>query len=128
MEASLKKQLRKQNKWKRGLSRKLVEDILTYDPDFVQFDIEYPEVIRCIIKTPHGIGTGIAICSVLDMFDEKRGKHLAAGRALKAIVNGTDSELIRCDHGFPLSWTFRQAGRVSKFSDLYWKSQFVYEV
>ena len=127
MDSATKKELRKQNKWKRGLSRKLVEDILVFTPEFVQFDIGYPEVIRCIIKTPYGTGTGIAICSVLDTFDEKRGKHLAAGRALKAIVNETDSELIRCNHGFPLTWTFRQAGRVSKFSDYYWKSQFMNE-
>ena len=126
MEAAVKKQLRKQNKWKRGLSRNLVEGISSFNPTSVTFDIEHPELIRCIIKTNNGTGVGLAICSVLDFFEEKRGKHLAAGRALKALKNGTNADMIRCDHDFPQSWTFRQAGRVSKYANEFWKSQFLY--
>ena len=126
MEASVKKQLRKQNKWKRGLGRSLVENISMFNPTSVTFDVKHPELIRCIIATRNGTGVGLAICSVYDVFDEKRGRNLAAGRALKALTKETDSELIRCDHDFPQSWTFRQAGRVSKFANEFWKSQFLY--
>lgn len=125
MEATLRKQLRKQNKWKRGLSRNLVEGISALQPTSVTFDIQHPELVRCIITTRKGRGIGLAICSVLDVFEDRRGKHLAAGRALKALVKESDSELIRCDHDFPQSWTFRQANRVSNLAYEFWKSQFV---
>lgn len=124
-----KKEWRKKNKWKRGLSRKLVENISSFNPYVVEFTITYPDFISCVIKTDHGEAEGIAICSWLDepSWDEKRGRNIAAGRAVKALKNRSDSEHIRSwSDGFPQTWFIRQANKLNKLYYLLgWKSVYM---
>ena len=109
----------------RGLSRSLIENILNFDPEEVEFEVNYPESVVCKISTKNDhIAVGLAICSTSEYYwDEKKAKNLAAGRAVKALKNQENSEPIRDDYPFfPGSWTLRQIERVLAFSDITFKS------
>jgi hypothetical protein len=111
----------------RGLSSKLIENILRFNPKEVEFIVDYPESIECTIVSNSGaIGYGIAICSTSEWeWDEKRARNLAAGRAVKALVNQESSEPIREDYlFFPQSWSIQQANRVLNYAALLFKSKY----
>lgn len=116
---------RKNMRWARGLNKDLVDRILEYNPSEVEFKVKHPTHVECYIRNSTGEGIGLAICSVLDEFDEKRGKNKAAGRALKALVNKKDNDYIRLIHELPNSWTMRQARRLEKFCNIMFKSEYV---
>lgn len=86
------------------------------NPVEVLFEVDAPRYVRASIVTEDGfVGEGIAVCSVLDdyEFSERKGKNIAAGRAVKAIVNQENSEDLRTDYEFfPTSWTLKRAERV----------------
>ena len=105
----------------------MIENILKFNPKEVEFIVDYPETIQCTIVSNTGaIGYGIAICSTSEwVWDEERAKNLAAGRALKALVNQESSEPIREDYlFFPQSWSIRQANRVLDYAALVFKSRY----
>ena len=111
----------------RGLSSRLIENILSFQPKEVNFDVFYPESIVCKIETNTGsVGFGVAICSTSEFYwDEKRAKNLAAGRALKALKNQDNSEIIREHYlEFSKSWTLGQVERVIAHADLLYKSRY----
>lgn len=123
------KELRKRNKWKKNLSRRLVEEIISFPTENVEFEIKKPDYVKCTIKTKDAVGVGISICSFIDepVFDEKRGRNIAAGRAVKALKNMECSEPIRrwtydC---FPMTWFIRQAEKVSSLGDMFWYKSIV---
>ena len=111
----------------RGLSSKLIENILSFNPTKIEFRIEYPEVVVCLIETSKGEeAQGVAICSTSEYYwDERRAKNLAAGRAVKALINREDSEPIRYEYeDFPKSWSIKQAERVMDYSRIGYKSSY----
>ena len=111
----------------RGLSKRLIENILSFDPKEIRFVVEYPEYVMCEIQTEGGeYARGITICSISEYYwDERRAKNLAAGRALKALAKKEDSEPIRYDYeDFPKSWSIRQAERVMDFAHFGYKSSY----
>ena len=66
----------KNNKWMKGLSKQLVKKILELNPVCVTYEVERPYRVICkIIDKEGNIGKGLAICSVIDEFDEKEGKN-----------------------------------------------------
>lgn len=111
------------SRWKRGLSRTLVDEILNLNPEEVLFQIVQPKYIKCIIKTKNHTGTGISICSLLDEkdFNVRKGKNIAAGRAVKALKKLCTSSFIRSwetDARFPRTWTIGQANKLSALSHI----------
>ena len=121
-----KKKWRKRNYWKKGLSRYLVEKIQELDPTLVQFETKAPEIVKCTIVLKDAVGKGVAICSILDEweFNERKGRNIAAGRAVRALVNKTSDEVIRSQN-FPDTWLLRQARRLLKYNqEECFKSQF----
>jgi hypothetical protein len=108
----------------KGLGKNIIETILKLDPDTVIFDVKYPTYVSAHIHLKDGnIGSGLAICSTIDEFDERKGKNLAAGRAIKALLKKEESEKIR--QSFPGSWRISQAERLRKFaSSVEYKSKF----
>jgi len=113
-------------RWTRGLDRKLVATILELEPDEVKFVIGRPVSVRCIIRRGQESGTGVAICSVLDPFDERDGKVKAAGRAVAALIKKQDSHPIRASwDSFPARWTKAQIDRVREAS-LYYCTKSIY--
>ena len=109
----------------KGLSKSLIENILSFDPEEVEFVVDYPESILCKITTKdEHFAIGLSICSTSEYYwDEKRAKNLAAGRAVKALKSKECSEPIRDDYPFfPRSWTLRQIERVLAFGDIAFKS------
>lgn len=117
----------KNNGWMKGLGKSLVKGILELEPESVTFMVVRPDLVRCEIKLKEGEAVGVAICSVLDKFDERFGKSKSAGRALEAAIRREHSGLIRKGwHQFSGSWTKRQIDRVIKvgFLDSF-KSKFV---
>lgn len=105
----------KRLKWARGLNKELVSTILSIDPDpCVEFTVEYPEKVTCTIAINSGeIGVGRAICSILDEFNEKKGKNKAAGRAVRALVSKRNNDSIRnIWEQFPDTWSKKHINRV----------------
>ena len=114
-------------RWARGLDRKLVATILELEPDEVKFVIGRPVSVRCIIRRGQESGTGVAICSVLDLFDERDGKAKAAGRAVAALVKKQNSHPIRASwDSFPNEWTKRQIDRIRQVSLVYRGNKSIY--
>jgi hypothetical protein len=74
-------------KWMRKLDKGLINRILEMEPARVEFIVKMPTHVICHIQVGREIGSGVAICSVLDRqnFDVAFGKTIAAGRALKAL-------------------------------------------
>jgi len=100
----------KKHRWMKGLSRKLVDSVMKYEPREVKFVIEYPDYIKCVIITTNKeIGVGYAICSFIDCFDEKTGKNRACGRAVKALSKKENTELVRQVSECPNTWLLAQA-------------------
>lgn len=91
-----------------------MKKILELKPVCVTYEVERPYRVFCRIVDKDGnIGKGLAICSVIDEFDEKEGKNKAAGRAVKALVNREDSDPIRKEWTlFSDSWTKGRIWRV----------------
>lgn len=103
-----------------------MEKIEELNPVQIQFEAKAPEAVKCTILTKEALGRGVAICSVLDEweFSERKGRNIAAGRAVKALINQTSDEAIRGTN-FPNSWLFKQARRLIKYSHgEVFKSQF----
>ena len=118
-----RKEQKKNNKWMRGLGKKLIKDILAVNPKEVNFYPAYPKAVSCNITTENGSGTGLAICSTLDKFDEKVGRNKAAGRALCALMKRDSSHNIRDSWDkFPNSWNKAQIIRVLEFAEEDYKS------
>jgi hypothetical protein len=103
-----------------------VEKIEELNPVQVLFETKAPEAVKCLILLKDVAGKGIAICSVIDeyVFDEKKGKNIAAGRAVRALVNQTTEDMIRSSN-FPNTWLVRQTKRLIKYNqEECFKSQF----
>ncbi len=115
---------KKYNPWKKHLSRKLVEQIEKLKPDEVVFRNFNNIYMECEIKRDKEYAYGYAICSVIDKFDEKRGKNLSAGRAVKAMKRKISDERKReALDRFPQSWTLRQVFRIINVP-IYFKSHY----
>lgn len=92
----------------RGVSKYLIDAVLAHQPKAVEFEIE-PPLTSCVIETNEEKVEGMAICSVLDRFDEKTGKNKALGRAIKALNRKESSGIVReYFDDYPDSWTKRQ--------------------
>lgn len=103
-----------------------MERIEQLNPVQVQFETKIPEAVKCTITLEGMIGRGVAICSVIDesVFSERKGKNIAAGRAVKALINQTSDEIIRCSN-FPNTWWVGQTKRLVKYyQEEGFKSQF----
>ena len=84
-------------KWTRKLNKGMIQEIQKLEPDSVQFVIDMPTHVVCTIRKGLDTFRGLAICSVLDRqgFDVRKGKALAASRAIRACKRGYSSEPIR---------------------------------
>jgi len=117
--------MRKDRKWMNGLSSKIIKQILEHKPNKVKFDIIYGKYIHCVITTKEGVGLGIAICSILDKeeFDSKKGKNIAAHRALKSLLHKRGcapirtSDMLNDTKRFPRKWKKCQMKRVAEIGD-----------
>jgi hypothetical protein len=72
------------------------------DEDFIHYYLRdsesHPKVAICLFKAPDNkIYRGISLCSPSDNFVKSKGREIAKGRAIKAFVNGVDSEPIVAD-------------------------------
>lgn len=124
------KKKRKRLKWAKGLNRELVSTILMLDSEAnVEFDVRYPEMVTCTVTLANGeVGKGRAICSILDEFDEKKGKNKAAGRAVRALVTKNNNDGIRnIWEQFPSTWSKRHIDRVLGNAMYLYKSVYVGE-
>jgi len=102
-----------ERKWKRYLSKKLIEEIDKIQPDDIRFKVIDNAYTICLITKNNKYALGVAICSTLDKFDPKIGKNKAAGRAVKAFKKQYVGDIKRINwEQFPPSWTLRQASRV----------------
>jgi len=107
---------RKDRRWARFLSKKLVDEVLSINPKDILLESDNKTYIIVTIETEHGMGVGSAICSVLDDFDFKEGKNKAFGRAVAALKNKNNSMGIRKSfEEFPSTWTKAQIMRVMNF-------------
>jgi len=114
-------------KWKKHLSKKLIEEIVRIDPDDIKFKVLNNAYTVCLITKNDKRAVGVAICSTLDKFDLKVGKNKAAGRAVRAYKKQNVEDRIRLGwRQFPPSWTLRQAERVL-YCPLHYKSYFFTE-
>lgn len=113
-----KRQWRKKNKWRKGLSKKLIESILALEPKKVEFEYD-KELVKCKITHDDFVGAGVAICSIIDDFNLNTGKNKAAGRAIRAIKQQQDSGMVRDNwDAIPNTWTKKQAIRVLKYGNM----------
>ena len=46
----------KNNRWMRGLGKRLIKDILELKPSCVRFDVDHPRTVSCTIDSPIGVG------------------------------------------------------------------------
>lgn len=101
-------------KWARGLSRSLISNVLTLDPQYVEFNIRpKSRITECWITTGTARGCGVAICSTLDKWSTVVGKNKALGRAVGALLRKENSEPVRTAWDeYPRSWTKRQIDNV----------------
>ena len=110
----------KKKSWKKGLSKKLVEEIQNIQPEKVEFVEVDRKYVFCEIRKDGESAIGVAICSVLDEFDSRVGRNKAAGRAVKAFKKKSSSEPIRRNWSqFSKSWTIRQLVRVLECPSVY---------
>lgn len=73
----------KEFKWARRLPKSLISNVLSCEPESVDFKTDYRErTVYCTIWRKDCYGVGFAICSCLDEFDERKGKILSAVRAV----------------------------------------------
>jgi len=118
----------KRLKWAKGLNKELVSTILSIDSNpYVEFMVEYPEKVTCTIAISSSeIGVGRAICSILDQFNEKKGKNKAAGRAVRALVSKNNNDSIRSIwEQFPDTWSKKHIDRVLSNSIYLHKSAYI---
>lgn len=94
-------------KWTRGLSKSTIANVLECQPESVEFRVNHKrKIVACDISTKDGNATGVAICSCLDDFDIKKGKNIAAGRAVIALIDKYSSRFTRSRwEQFPGTWT-----------------------
>jgi len=107
----------------------ILREIRTFNPVLVSFEIYPRSCVICEVRLSdkgENVARGVAICSVRDKFNVKKGKLRAAGRALKALKNSRCSEPIRDSFDkFPGGWTLRQAKRVLYYSSVCFKSLYI---
>ena len=114
------------NKWMKGLNKELIHRILEFEPTDVTFNVKAPISTTCTIKTEYVKGVGVAICSMMDVFDVRCGKNKAAGRALRALLEKESSMPIRkIWQYFSGSWTKRRIERLIEFPRFYKSSYHV---
>lgn len=95
----------------RKLSKNLKEELKNINPDEIICNVDRRNrlVTVCISKNDL-VYIGTAICSILDEFNEVKGKNRATGRAIKAYKNQRNSEKVRKNLlKFPKGWTIKQA-------------------
>ena len=94
----------------RGLGKNLKEELKNINPDEIKCHVNRRDrIITVYIKKNSLIYIGTAICSILDKFNEIKGKNMATGRAVKAYKNQHNSEKVRrAPFKFPGGWTVKQ--------------------
>lgn len=100
----------KKRKWAKGLNKETIAKIKELTPDAVECVHSEPQYTAFIIRVGAVAGAGVAICSPVDArgtlygdgFNHNKGKNKAAGRALKALVNGQNDLPIRFE--VPPNW------------------------
>lgn len=114
------------NKWMKGLSRSTVANVLAQEPKSVEFISDYKDrVTYCKIVREDDFGWGMAICSCLDRFDRGKGRNIAAGRALLALVEKKSSRPVRTIwESYPSTWTKKHIEFISGFKGVQ-KCQYV---
>ena len=112
-----------EEKWSTGLDWGLVRVVNEISPQKIEFKIK-PPLTHCIMRKGLVTAEGLAICSVTETFDRKRGKEFALARAIKAMADGVDCGRIRNKWSlFPGGWSKRQVDRVLKFRNYRFKSK-----
>lgn len=107
----------KDYKWTRGLSKSTISNVLNHIPEHVSFLVDWKKrVVLCEITCSADRAYGIAICSCLDDFDPKRGKNIAARRAVLALTEKVNSRYTRTAWQlFPDTWTKKRIIRLQSF-------------
>ena len=99
----------KKEKWMEGLPKNLIDQILSFNPDKIDYWHEEPKYTVFRISNNNEEGMGISICSVLDGlaryggkgFNHREGKIRAAARAMIAMRDKRNSMPIRINfHNF----------------------------
>lgn len=130
--------MRKELRWTKGLPGNMIKQILEMEPEIVKCVYVMPEFTKFYIYTKNGFGIGVAIYSPIEMmadswnddkipFDSKKGKILAASRAIKALKVKKSSSPIRKE--FPRSWKPSQIKRLKEISEVYkydYKSNYLF--
>ena len=122
--------MNKNMKWARGLPGGMINQIMALKPVQVYCEHVMPEYTEFTIKTTGEIGIGVSICSPIEveegdygwegdrkLFNAKKGKVQAAGRAIAALRKRRSSMPIR--NQFPRKWTSAQVKRLQKMGFLY---------
>ena len=123
--------MKKKTAWMKGLSKKLVQQILDLEPERVEkiIDRKHKGVYFYIYLPSQSVARGLSICSITEAFNEERGLNKAAGRAVKAALTEKDSEPIRCNfEDFPNSWSKKQIAHLLDFAEFYGKKSKFYKV
>ena len=107
-------------KWARGLSRSTVANVLNCEATAVNFTLNRKKrVAVCEIQRDDEKGYGIAICSCLDEFDHKKGKNIAARRAVLALAEKKSSRFVRYGwYKFPNTWTKKRIDHIKSFDGM----------
>jgi hypothetical protein len=116
-----KRENRKKFKWARHMPHKLVQEVMSLNPDRVTFYKEYPKYIQCEIRKGTELGSGVAICSPTEeYFIENKAKEMALGLALGALKRKDNKFRIRDNFTeFPKNWTIGQAERIMEVADIF---------
>jgi len=124
-----KEKVMKDRKWMRGLSKGMIDNVLSLKPKDVKFVVDAPELIVCTIITgDNTLVKGISICGVLDKqyFNVRQGKRIAVQRALHAIKSRKSSLPIRNISDFPRRWIPSQIKQLVRLGCSYhYKSVYV---
>ena len=113
--------MRKELRWTKGLPGNMIKQILEMEPELVDCIYSMPKYTEFIIRKKDEWGVGIAICSPIEvidgwgdstLFNAKKGKIVAAGRAIAALKTKKSSLPIR--KKFPFSWKRSQIKRLKE--------------
>jgi hypothetical protein len=116
------KENRKKMKWARHIPHALVQEVLSLNPEKVEFVVVPKKYIICTIKTKDGkLAQGISIYSTSEhYFDEIKGKDKSLGLAVGAIKRGYNRFPIRSKFSdFPGTWTKKQMERVMELANIF---------